>query len=379
MKRYLHPFIKKDLEKKMVFMGGPRQVGKTTISKDLLKELDSDQYYNWDNSDHRKIIINKNWDSAKQLIVLDEIHKYKPWKSFIKGIYDTEEKFKALITGSAKLNVYRKGGDSLLGRYYYYRLHPLSLKEILQFSTTEKKTNPNEILKKLEKLGPFPEPYLDNDSTNANRWRKERLERILYEDILAIEEVRRLSSLELLIDLLRERVASPISYQSLSEDIGVSPITIKSWIDLLERMYLIFIVPPYNRSLKRAIKKESKVYFYDFSDIDSGGKQFENLIAAHLIKEVNFLEDTQGLKYKLHLLRDKEKREVDFLIALNNKPVLLIEVKLSDNKADKSLLYYKNKLTNIKAIQVVRNLNMSNESKGIKILPAVQFLQESLR
>ncbi len=370
-KRYLTEYIRKDLAKKMVFIGGARQVGKTYLSKTLLNHFASDQYYNWDASAHRKTVLRKNWDREKKLVVFDELHKYRRWKSWLKGVYDTESAPPAiLVTGSARLNVFRRGDDSMMGRYYYYRLHPFSVKEAVENLGYGR----NEAFSRLWERGGFPEPLMSDDKINAARWQKERLEKIIREDILLLENVRHLGALELLVDLLRERVGTPLSYQNLSEDLSVSPQTVKTWVQLLERMYLIFLVPPYHVSVARAIKKQAKAYFFDYSEIDDPGPRFENMIAAHLLKEIHFLEDTTGSRVSLHTLRDKEKREVDFLIALKNKPVELIEAKLSGDDFSKHLLYYSERFPDAQAIQVVRDLPKSRSRANARMLGGAEFL-----
>ncbi|HNV47036.1 MAG TPA: ATP-binding protein [Spirochaetota bacterium] len=369
--RYLLGAINADLGKKMVFIGGPRQVGKTYLSKRLLDLNASDQYLNWDSSAHRKIILGKTWDRTKALVVFDELHKYRPWKSWLKGVFDTEERPPAvLVTGSARLNVFRRGGDSMMGRYFYFRLHPFSLRELVEYCDWP----PETALAALWERGGFPEPLFSESALDAARWRKSRLETIIREDALTLENVRHLASLELLVDLLRERVGSPISYKALSEDLGVSPQTVKSWIDLLERLYLVFSVTSYHRSLARALKKEIKVYFYDYSDIGDGGARFENLIASHLMKEAHYLEDVQGRRVSLHTLKDKEKREVDFLVAENGRPIELVEAKLGRDSFSAPLMYYARRFPGIAATQVVKDLPESRSRDGVRMVGARDFL-----
>ena len=371
--RYLAKDVIKDIKKKMVFVSGPRQVGKTYMAKFILKELNSDQYYSWDRAEHRKSITKVEWDKKAPVVVFDELHKSKTWKNWLKGIYDTEPHPPYyLVTGSARLNVFRKGGDSLMGRYFHYRLHPFSLKELVDYN----KYDGAKALQLLWERGGFPEPLFAKSSFDVNKWRKERSERILREDLLNIELVKKLNDVEYLIELLKDRVGSPISYRSISEDLSVSPPTVKSWIELLERLYVIFKVQPFSRSLSRSIKKESKVYFYDYSDIQDNGAKFENMIASHLIKHVNYLEDTKGKKLQLFTLRDKEKREVDFVITENNKPIQLIEAKLSDSNASKSLFYYSEKFKDAESIQVVKNLERNKTVSNINIRKAETFLME---
>ena len=318
--RYLSSFIKKDLEKKMVFIGGPRQCGKTTLAKTLLDGFSGSIYLNWDDDRQRREILERQWSQANKLIVLDELHKYKQWKSWLKGVYDTEKSDHAfLVTGSARLDVYRRGGDSMMGRYHYWRLHPFSLSERPQDMDAE------EALRRLMVLGGFPEPFLQADEREARRWRRQRLDKIVRDDIRDLENIRDIKTLELLIDLLKTRVGGPIVIKNLAEDLQVSQPTVKHWLEVLERMYYIFLVYPYSTNLSRAILKPPKVYFYDNADVEGDqGARFENLVATHLLKSIQFLEDREGFRYQLRYLRDKEGREVDFVLLREKKICELI-------------------------------------------------------
>ncbi len=345
--RYLENQIKQDLQKKMVFLGGPRQVGKTTFAKDLINK--NGLYLNWDSDIDRKKIISQTWSDEGRYLVFDELHKFPRWKNWIKGVYDTDNKqHQILVTGSARLDLYKRGGDSLLGRYHYYRLHPFSLNE------PHSKIKPGECFKRLLTVGGFPEPYLDNSLTAARRWRKERFDRILKDDIRELEPIREINNISLLVDLLKSRVGSPIVISNLAQDLQVAPNTVKNWIDILEKMYLVFKVMPYTHKLSRSLQKPFKIYFYDNADVDSDeGARFENLIATHLLKMLNYLEDTEGYNAKLFYIRDKDGREVDFCITIDNQIHELIEAKLTDTVFSKHLIYYSERLKPIRATQIV--------------------------
>ena len=369
MVRLIAPYVQKDLAKKMVFIGGPRQSGKTTLAKSLLKDTDG-VYLNWDRPQDQKRILAEDWGEEHGLIIFDEIHKYKKWKTLVKGFYDTKESQQQfLITGSARLDVYRKGGDSLLGRYHYWRLHPFSL-----FDMPEKMTR-DEAFRRLLRLGGFPEPFLGNDDREARRWREERNSRILRDDIRDLESVRQIGQMSLLLELLKGRVGSLISVNSLAEDLQVSPITVGKWIEIFERMYLIFIVRPYSRSLARGIKKAFKVYFYDIGDVEGDqGARFENLVALHLLQQVQFWQDYQGYKTQLFYIRDKEKREVDFAIVLHHKVIELIEAKWSDESPSSSLQYFADRLGGPRKVQIVAMASKSSTKKGVlKVGPSEYF------
>lgn len=346
--RYLEPHILQDLSKKMVFLTGPRQCGKTTLSQSILNKFKDGLYLNWDDPDHRKLILKRNWSDENRFIVLDEIHKMKNWKNFIKGTYDTQkEQHQFLITGSARLNVFRRGGDSLLGRYHLWHLHPFTLSEYAgSFSLKEAYT-------RLMTVGGFPEPFLDNDDRAARRWRFERLEKVIKEDVRELEQIKNIQSMEMLVDLLRTRVGSPVVFSNLAEDLQVSPVTVKAWVEILESMYVIFQVKPFTHKLSRAIQKPPKIYFYDNADVEGDeGAMFENLVASHLLKMLQYAQDYTGHQFKLSYVRDKEKHEVDFVILKDNNAIELIEAKLSDKSPSKHLSYFAEKIGVKKALQI---------------------------
>jgi hypothetical protein len=373
MERYIFKPITEDLKKKMVFIGGPRQCGKTHLAKGLLKFFKAQKnYFNWDSSEDKKIILNKNWGPDK-LIALDEIHKYPKWKNFVKGIYDTEkETHNFIITGSARLDLYKRGGDSMIGRYHYWRLHPFTLNEM------PIKMSKQEAFKRLMKVGGFPEPFLDIDNERtARRWRKERFDLILREDIRDLEKVNEIQNLSLLVDLLKTRVGSLIVISNLAKDLQVAPNTVKRWIEILERMYLIFVVRPYTDKLSRAISKPFKIFFYDNADVEGDeGAVFENLVATHLLKKIQFTEDYEGHRQQLYFIRDKEGREVDFAITKDQKIESLIEVKWSEDQVSKSLQYYSEKLNPLVSLQLVANLKREYVKNKLHVLSAVDYLSQ---
>lgn len=346
--RYLSDYIAQDLNKKMVFIAGPRQSGKTTLAQHLLKKAKSGLYFNWDDIDHQKLLLKRDWSDHQALLVFDEIHKYKKWKNWLKGTYDTQKNLhQFLVTGSARLDMFRKGGDSLMGRYHMWRLHPFTLSE------HDSKISDKEAYKRLMEIGGFPEPFLDNDSREAKRWRRERLEKVLKEDVREIEDIRNIQTMQLLVELLRTRVGSPVVVSNLAKDLQVSPVTVKKWIEILESMYVIFQVKPYTHKLQRALQKPPKIYFYDNADVEGDeGARFENLVATHLLKALQFSQDYNGDQFELSYIRDKEKHEVDFVILKNRKPIELIEAKLSDKNVSSSLVYFAEKLNVKKATQI---------------------------
>lgn len=383
-KRYLTEFVVEDLAEKMVFIGGPRQVGKTTIARDLIaKQFHQSGYYNWDSKSDRRKIMQSNWPGNADLIIFDEIHKYKKWKSFVKGEYDTlKNKYHFLITGSARLDLYRKGGDSMLGRYHYYRLHPFSLAELIGKVTIPevmkeipiRPRREKETLKALDKFGGFPEPFLKQNTRVLRRWHNEKTERLFREDIRDVEQVRDIVSMQLLGDLLPEKTGSLLSINSLREDLEVSHRAVSSWLNILESFYYCFRIYPFVGKNFRSLKKEAKLYLWDWSEVENEAVRFENCVASHLLKLIHFLRDYEGYKANLYFLRSVEKKEVDFFVTIAEKPWFAVEAKMNDTNVSPHLFYFKEKLNIPFCYQVVKNGDVDSFIKGVRIVSADRFL-----
>jgi predicted AAA+ superfamily ATPase len=383
-KRYLTDFIVEDLAEKMVFVGGARQVGKTTLSTDLVAaKFKSHEYFNWDNRADRTRIINSDWPGVSELLILDEIHKYKKWKTLIKGEYDKlKSRYKFLVTGSSRLDIYRKGGDSLQGRYHYYCLHPFSLAEVLNkknnitpFKEIEIDSHDNSSdLDFLNRFGGFPEPLLKQNMRFLRRWHNEKTERLFREDIRDTEQIRDLGSMKLLSDMLPGKVGSLLSLNAIREDLEVSHRAVTNWLDILESFYYQFRIYPYVGKAIRSIKKVPKLYLWDWSEIADKSARFENLIASHLLKLVNFLKNHGGYKTRLYYLRNVDKKEVDFLVTVDEKPWFAVEVKLNEEAPDKTLFYFKEKLNIPFVYQVLEKANTDRLKTGIRIVSADKFL-----
>ncbi len=361
--RYITSAIRLDLQKKMVFIGGPRQVGKTTLARQLLADAGQGRYFNWDYDEDRRALLQKRWSREDALLVFDELHKYPRWKSWVKGLYDVAgEVHRILVTGSARLDVYRQGGDSLMGRYHYWRLHPFTLDENpLGIDTRE-------AFQRLMTVGGFPEPFLTNDLRESRRWRKERFDRVLQEDIRDLESIKNIQQLRLFLDLLRTRVGGMVVLSNLAGDIQVAPQTAKAWLEALERMYVLFRVLPYSHNIARALVKPPKVYFFDNGDVGGGeGPRFENLIATTLLKRLHYLEDYGGHRCELRYIRDKEGREVDFAILKDDVLEELLEVKLGDEELSPALRYYNERLRPVRATQLVATLDKPYDRDGIRV------------
>jgi predicted AAA+ superfamily ATPase len=370
MKRTLAPYIIKDLPDKIVMISGPRQCGKTTLSKQLYSDFD---YFNYDAVADRLALKAMSWDRAKDLIIFDELHKMKNWKQWLKGVYDKEGiPPSLLVTGSSKLNTYRKMGDSLAGRYFQFRLHPLDMKEVV----AELQQDPNVAFKTLFTLGGFPEPFLKADETYYKRWRRTHLDIILRQDLIGEYAVKDIQAIETLVHLLQERVGSAVSYSALARDLERDPKTIKRWLTMLENLYVIFKVTPYHKNIARSLLKEPKYYFYDNGRVENDkGARLENLVACALQKELDFITDTTGAHTQLHFLRTKDGKEIDFLIVIDKKPVLAIEVKWADEDLSPAFKYFSEYLPDCAGIQLVKNLSREKTyPNGFAIRDVIKWL-----
>ncbi len=368
MRRIQTEYILRDLEKKMVLLAGPRQVGKTWLAQEIGKQFDKTVYLNYDNFADRKIMKLESWLPDTELLILDEIHKMLDWQTWLKGIYDTKQQhLRIIVTGSARMDILSHSGESLAGRYFRHRLLPFSLSEL-------KSTLFENDLDRLLIRGGFPEPFLSDSDTDAARWRSQYLDGLIRYDILDFQRIIDFRALQLTVELLRQRVGSPVSTASLARDIGTSPTTITRYITLLEGLFLVFRVTPYSRDIARSLLKEPKIYFYDtaFVQGDNGAK-LENLVAVSLLKDTWGRNDYLGEQWRLHYLRTKDGKETDFALINNEQIVKIIECKSSDHKPDSNLLYFSSKYS-LEAIQLVRNLRNDFVTDNTEVRNTERFL-----
>jgi predicted AAA+ superfamily ATPase len=346
----------------MVFVAGPRQVGKTTLARALPGA--SPGYLNWDVAEHRERILLRELPPSR-LWVFDEIHKYRSWRAFLKGAYDGRRRGqRILVTGSARLDFYRFGGDSLQGRYHLLRLHPFSAAELGLGTASQ--------LQDLLKLGGFPEPFLGGSEVEARRWSREYRSRLVREEVAGLERIQDLGNLELLALRLPELVGSPLSVNALREDLQVSHKTVAGWLKVLERLYAIFRLPPFGAPRIRAVKKEQKHYHFDWSVVPSE-RPLRNLVASHLRGSLQ--AGRAGPRGELRYFRDTDGREVDFVVVEGRHPILLVEAKWSDVEPDRSLRYLKARFPGADAWQVSavgRKDFVTPE--GIRVAPALELL-----
>ncbi len=369
MARQLSEFIRKDLAKKAVILSGPRQVGKTTLARELLGP--DAQYLNYDILADRRVILSTSWKRECSGIVLDEIHKFPKWKNLLKGVIDRDQNVPPLlVTGSARLEVFRKAGDALTGRTFSWRLHPIDLMEGVSLTP---ELSPMQVLERLLKTGGFPESFFNPDL--AQRLLRDRLDTVLREDLRDLSAISSLKSIELLVELLRDRIGGQIIYANLAQDLAVSGVTIKNWMALLERLYLIILLPPWSKKLSGALKKEPKCYFYDCAAAPTDfGARLENLVALCLLKYCHFERDSKGRELVLHYYRDKSGREVDFVVSERTEVLACIEVKTSDAAPSNSLRYLAKRTGAKHAIQLVQNLDREVDYGQIKIRRLADWL-----
>ena len=368
-KRYLFDAIDADLAEKMVFVSGPRQVGKTTLALQLVgaADLRHPAYLSWDDVRARPRIRRGEMPPSQPRVILDEIHKYARWRGLVKGLYDTREPGQSfLVTGSARLDVYRRGGDSLHGRYHAYRLHPLTLAEVGGHATA---------IEALLRFGGFPEPFLRGSDRHWRRWQRERLDRIVRDDVRDLERVRELSLIELLVDALPSRVGSPLSVKNLREDLEVAHDTAERWLEILENLYVCFRISPFGSPRIRAVKKERKLYLWDWSAVPDPGARLENMVASHLLKWCHFREDTEGHKMELCFLRDTDTREVDFVVIENRKPLFAVEVKTGERSVSPAVRYFKQR-TSVPRWYQVHLGEKDTVVDGVRILPLATLCRE---
>ena len=362
MKRFYLPIIQKHFAEnsQMLFLVGPRQVGKTTISKQLAETYVEKLYLNWDVIKDRALILtgqdfiesiipSNRARAQKPLVIFDEIHKFDQWKNYLKGFYDIyKDKLDILVTGSARMDIYMQGGDSLMGRYFLCHVHPFSAKEI---------SPSNNSLDILYQFGGFPEPFLKQDGSFSQKWHSLREKQLIYEDIKNLATISEINQLEVLAMLLKNQAGQLMNRSNLAKKVQVTVPTISRWLKILEKFYYCFAVTPYSTNITRSLIKEHKIYLWDWSLIDDPGMKFENFIASHLLKAIDYWNDTGVGSYRLHFIRNKDQKEVDFLVTQNAEPWFLVEAKLSDsNRISESLGYYKKQIGAKHAFQVVYNL-----------------------
>lgn len=370
MRREQKKAILADLQKKMVFLVGPRQVGKTWLAKEIAKEYSEPLYLNYDFLEDRRTIKTAGWLPPVDLIIFDELHKMPNWKNYIKGVYDTKNPLThILVTGSARLETFRQTGDSLAGRFFVHHLLPISLKEM-------KGTQYENELDHLLERGGFPEPFLAESEIDAKKWRQEYTDSLLREDILDFRDIGKFKAMRDVFEIVRGKVGAPVSYTNIAQDVGVASSTVKRYLEILEALYIVYLVRPFSKKISRSILKEPKLYFYDTGLVrGDDGVVFENLVANALLKHAFGKRDMFGEGTSLMYIKNKEDKEVDFALTNSEGALLqLIEVKLSDHELSKNLKYFSERL-NVPCVQVVKNIRYGTRIRtSLEIREAKEYL-----
>jgi len=372
MKRYLDNLVLGDLATKTVVLTGPRQVGKTTLSRQLMQSFERAQYLNWDVLADRAVLQRQSWNHRAGLLVMDEIHKMPNWKAWLKGVADGRPAGQALlVTGSARMDTFRQSGDSLAGRYFSFRLHPVSVREWCE----QQGADPATALDHLLERGGFPEPCLAADPVQADRWRAQYFTDLIREDVLEFSRLHEINTMRLFVELLRERVGSPLSLASIARDLAVAPATLKRYLDILQALFIVFTVHPWHRNVGRAILQTPKVYFFDTGLVRGDqGVRLENAVAGMLLKQAHFLQDSAGREVELHYIRTKDGAEVDFAFSESGELKQLIECKLGDNKPHRALARFAEQFPDVDALQLVYNLRQEEFRNRIAITDAANWL-----
>jgi len=386
-------------EKNMIFLAGPRQVGKTTLARIISRSFQNQFYFNYDIPQHRKWLVEnpaffeaiERKDPGTPLIIFDEIHKYRDWKNYLKGVYDEfHDSYRFLVSGSGRLDIYRKGGDSLAGRYFLFHLWPFTVAELggknrpfREFiknpldTTMEGSGKLKKIWERLALLSGFPEPYASGKETTYNRWSNTYSQQLIREDIRDMTDIKSIGDLETLYLLLPSKIGSPLSVTSLAEDIRVAYNTVQSWLSVFERFFMLFAVSPWAKKIVRAIHKERKIYLFDTPCIKDPASRFENMVAIELWRAVTLWNDAGQGRFSLHYIKNKEKQEVDFLIAREGEPFLLAEAKPAEREPSAALKKFQQML-NIPAVQLTNEgvtfRLFSNGPNKILVVPAYQWL-----
>jgi hypothetical protein len=396
---YLNTWTELSGEKSMVFMAGPRQAGKTTLCRQIMESFTNSLYFNWDIPQDRTRLLEdpaffehiERKDASVPLVVFDKIYKYRDWKNYLKGSYDRYQgMFQFLISGSGRLDIYQKGGDSLAGRNFLFHLWPFTMAELAGHNIAhdrfmedplriemEKSEETREIWSSLAELSGFPEPFLSGRKTTYRRWSSRYSQQLIREDIRDLTGIKAIGDLETLYHLIPTKVGSPLSVSSLSQDLKVSYNTVRSWLATLERFFMIFSISTWTRRVTRAIQKEHKVYLWDGPLVKAPAARFENRVACELFRAITLWNDMGHGRFSLHFIKNKEQEEVDFLIANENKPVVLVEAKFSEVQPTKAVLKFQNALK-IPAVQLVEEAEgfrkLSNGDQKVLIAPACQWL-----
>ena len=353
----------------MAFVSGPRGVGKTTTGREV-----ATTYLDWDNLENRKLILAGPEALARQLgvnqpvkeplvVAVDQFQKYGRWKNLLKGFFDTyEDRVRLVVTGSSRLDYYRPGQDSLMGRYFRFRMHPFTVAEVLHPEPPgdevirPPRAIPEEEYQALWVHGGFPEPFVKRDPGFTRRWQRLRQEQILRKDVRVFTRIEERSKLEILAGLVALRSSTPIIYLDLAREAGVSVDTSRRWVGVLAELHYGFLVRPWFKEVSRALRKEPRWFLRDWSVVEEAEARAKTFVACHLLKAAQGWTDLGLGVFELRYVRDKEKREADFLVVKDGKPWFLVEVKTSESPLTPALAHFQKSTGAAHAFQVVMDL-----------------------
>ena len=374
MQRLIEPLIERDLARKMVFLSGPRQAGKTTLAQAIAGRRPGSQVLNWDVLADRRVMLAQSWAPDAPLLVFDELHNMKDWRPWLKGVYDGRRPGQAvLVTGSARLDAFRQAGESLAGRYFSWHLLPITVREFVAGAGV----SPEDALTRLLQRGGFPEPLLAETEADAQRWRQLYLDGLIRDDILEFSRIGEVRAMRMFVELLRERVGSPLSLASIARDLQVSPTTLARYLEILESLHIVFVVRPYHRNIARALLKEPKVYLNDTGLVKGDdGARFENACAVMLHAAVQQRRDAEGADTALHYIRDKERREIDFVVCAQDEPAQLIECKWADASVPPYLAATAARFPKASATLLLRHARQREQRGAVAVEPAAAWLAE---
>ncbi|MEB3259567.1 MAG: ATP-binding protein [Cyanobacteriota bacterium] len=370
---HLEAQLRRDLERKTVVLTGARQVGKTTLARQLLEGHEQAQSLNWDVPADRAVLNRQSWNPRADLLVFDEIHKNPEWKAWLKGVMDAKPPGQAwLVTGSARMDTFRQSGESLAGRYLHLHLDPISVREWCAHAGC----SADAALERLLERGGFPEPCLAEHADDARRWRRQYATDLIREDVLEFSRLQEINTMRVFVDLLRERVGSPLSLASLARDLAVSPTTLRRYLAILEALVVVIVVPPWHRNIARALLQAPKVYFTDTGLVKGDdGVRLENAVAVMLRKQVHFRGDTRGHAMGLHYIRTKDGAEVDFCLSQEGELTTLVECKLADTSPHRALARFAAQFPEAVAVQLVREASQLEVRGALTIAPAGEWLR----
>lgn len=411
MRRWLESLLEDPLlEPKMRFVAGPRQCGKTTLAREILARHHSEELlFDWDVPETRRLYRTDTLfyrsrikALAKPWMCFDEIHKQRKWKDILKGIYDADGgRVRLLVTGSARLELFRRAGDSLAGRFFLFRLPPTLLGELLGESPasvpsvdardwiderltaapsrgTEDPRAARGATEHLLRFGPFPEPLLKGTDRFHSLWRRNYLDSVIRGDLRDLTRLRDLSLVEALVDLIPARVGSPFSLNAVREDLEVAHATVRGMMEHLERLLVVFALSPYAKRVTRPVKRERKIYLFEWSSVEEEAARFakKNFVALELLARTQFWTENGPHEWVLHYLRSRDGKESDFLILRRRRPWCIVECKLRKATVESHHRLFAAKLGGIPVVQVVRDHGvLEARDREVVTVSASRFLR----